>query len=346
MNRLFPRLEWLRSLGAEVFRGVGRINGFDKEVLNIRIRSRQPPGDRIVLAKHEDRGAGQSCALHGPFGRNDAGQIPQDGGAEFEMRVVGEDRLSGQRPRSGDHPFVRRAFSDSGQGAKLVIDAIAARMSVANRRQGRDRIARPRAGKEPVRPFLSELGDEMGAEKLKLEVLRQLVGLDLPDHQTISRLPGLGSIARKEELRRERVACQEGVDPLGIGLKPLLRPGRKRRKAPLGLTVEAEGANELVDGQKIGAPDLGHAPLADTAQDVHLEHPFARMQVAERARRVVHRARKDVWDAIGVAPHPRFGREARATFRSPNRPAWRDRTDRRRRAPRRRQARAPNSPPI
>ena len=84
------------------------------------------------------------------------------------------------------------------------------------------------------------------------------------------------------------MAREEGVDALGIRLKPLLRPGRKRRKARLGLTIEAHGANELVDGQKIGAADFGHAPFADPTQDVHLEHPFARMQVTEGTRRVVH----------------------------------------------------------
>ena len=63
MNCLFPSLERLRSVGAEIFRRVGRIDGFDEEVLNVRIRGRQSPGDRIVLAEHEDRGAGQSGAL-------------------------------------------------------------------------------------------------------------------------------------------------------------------------------------------------------------------------------------------------------------------------------------------
>ena len=88
------------------------------------------------------------------------------------MRVVGEDRLSGQCPRSGDNPFVRRAFAYSGQGPQLIVDAIVARMSVADRRQRRDWTAGPRAGKEPVCPFLSELGDETGAKELELEVLR------------------------------------------------------------------------------------------------------------------------------------------------------------------------------
>src|ERR1700688_184387 len=115
------------------------------------------------------------------------------------MRVVGEDRLSGQSPLSGDNPLVRRAFAYSGQGPQLVIDAIVARMRVAHRRQGRDWIAGPRTGKEPVCPFFPELGGETGAQELELEVLRQLVGLELADHQTIRRFPRLGSIAREEE---------------------------------------------------------------------------------------------------------------------------------------------------
>ena len=139
--------------GREIFRRVGRIDGLDEQVLNVRIRGRQSPRDRIVLAEHEDRGAGQRRALDRPFRRDDAGQIPEDRRAEVEMRIVGEDRLSGQRPRSGDHPFVRCALADSGQGPELIIDAVVARVRVAYRWQGRDRIAGPRAGKEPVCPF-------------------------------------------------------------------------------------------------------------------------------------------------------------------------------------------------
>ena len=68
-------------------------------------------------------------------------------------------------------------------------------MSLANRRQGRDRIAGPRAGKEPICAFLSEFGEETSAQKLEFEVLRQLIGLDLPNDQRISRLPGLRIIS-------------------------------------------------------------------------------------------------------------------------------------------------------
>ena len=223
------------------------------------------------------------------------------------MRVIGENWLSAQCPRAGDDPFVRCAFAYAGQGPKLIIDAIVARMSVADRWQSCDRTARPGARKEPVCPFLSELGEEAGPQELKLEVLRQLVGLDLPDHQRIGRFPGLGCIAREEELGRQRVACKKGVDPLGISLEPLLRPGRKCRKARLRLAVEAESANELVDREKIGPTDFSHAPLADATQDVHLEHPFACMQVTERPRRIVHRTCKHVRRAMGVAPHPSLG---------------------------------------
>src|SRR4029077_17757712 len=122
------------------------------------------------------------------------------------MRVVREDRLFGRRPRSGNDPFVRCAFAYPGQGPELVVDASAACVSLAYRRQGRDWIAGPRAGKEPICPFLTEFGEETSAQKLDLEVLRQLIRLDLPNDQRISRLPGLRIISGDQELRRERVA--------------------------------------------------------------------------------------------------------------------------------------------
>ena len=86
-------------------------------------------------------------------------------------------------------------------------------------------------------------------------------------------------IAGEEELGRERVAMavEEGVDAVGIGLKPLLRPGRKGGEARLSLAVEADRANELVDAEEIGAADFGHPSLTDPAHDVHLEHPLARV---------------------------------------------------------------------
>src|ERR1700735_5256128 len=107
------------------------------------------------------------------------------------MRVVGEHGVSGQSPRSGDNPLVRRAFAYSGQAPQLVIDAIVVSMCLAYRRQGRGWIAGPRGGKEPICPFFPELGGETGAQELELEVLRQLVGLELSNHQTIRWLPRL-----------------------------------------------------------------------------------------------------------------------------------------------------------
>ncbi len=179
-------------------------------------------------------------------------------------------------------------------------------MSVAHRREGCDGIARPPAGKQPACSFLSELGEEAGAQELDLVVPRQLIGFDLRDDQRIRRFPRLGSVAGEEELRRERVTCEKGVDAVRVSLEAPLRPRRESGKAALGLSIEAKRPNELVDTQQIAAPDFGHPSLTDPAQDLHLEHPLARMQIAERARRVVHRAGEDVRDAIGVAPNPNF----------------------------------------
>ena len=312
MDRFFLRLERLRSLGRQIVLGIARIDGFDEQVLDVRVRGRQPPGDRIVLSEDEDRPAGNRRALDRPFGRDDAGQIPEDRRAEVEMRIIGEDRLSGLRPRSGDHPFVRRAAADSRQHADLLVDAFAGRVLVSERGQGRDRIAELWGGKNPVRLIRPELLEQTGAQDLEPEVLRQLIGLKLPDDERIGRLPRFGMIAGEEEFGRERVlvAVEEGVDAVGIGREAFLRPRRKRGEARLGLAVEADGANELVDAEKFGALDFGHPSLTDPAQDLHLEHPLARMRVAERPRGVVHRGGEDVRNAEVVAPDANLRRKA------------------------------------
>ena len=226
------------------------------------------------------------------------------------MRIVGEDRLSGLRPRSGDHPFIRRALAYSRQSADLVVDAFAGRVAVPEGGKRRDRLAGLCGRKQPVRLVRPELLEEPGALELEPEALRQLIGLELRNDQAIGRPPGFGSIAGEEEFGRERVARKEGVDAVGISFEPLLRPRRQRGDARLGLAVEADGANELVDAEKFGAPDFGHPSLTDPTQDLHLEHPLARMRVAERPRRVVHRGGENVRDAEVVAPDANFSRKA------------------------------------
>ena len=197
-DRLHPNIERLRSVRRHVLRWIAGIDGFYEQVLDIGIRGRQSPGDRIVLAKHEDRCAGQCGALDGSFGRDHPGQIPEDRGAEFEMRVVGEDRLAGQRPRSGDHPLVGRAFANSGQGAEFFVDILAAGVRVAFGRQGCDGIARPCVRKQPAFLFRSKFAREASAQKLDLVAPGQLIGLDLPDDQRVGRLPRFGAIAWRE----------------------------------------------------------------------------------------------------------------------------------------------------
>ena len=271
----------------------------------------RPQAIEIVLAEDEGRGSGNGRALDRPFGRHDAGEIPEDRRAEIEMRIIGEDRLPGLCPRAGDHPFVRRPMANSGQRAHLVVDVIAARMPVPERWQRGDRLAGLCGRKQPVRLIRSEFLQETGAQELEPEALRQLIGFELGDDERIGRLPGFGMIAGKEEFGRQRVAVDEGVDAVGIGGEAFLRPGREGREARLGLAVEADGANEFVDAEKLGALDLRHPSLTDPAQDLHLEHPFARMEVAERPRRVVRRGGEDVRNAEVVTPDANIRCEAR-----------------------------------
>ena len=85
-----------------------------------------------------------------------------------------------------------------------------------------------------------------------------------------------------------------GVDAVRIGLQARLRPGRKRGEAAFGEAVEAERADEAIDADEVGAGDFGEAALAHAALDLHLVEPFAGVDIAERARRVVERGAK-IW---------------------------------------------------
>ena len=116
----------------------------------------------------------------------------------------------------------------------------------------------------------------------------------------------------QQELGWQRIlmAVNEGVDAIGVGLKPFLRGRRQGREAALGFTIESEGAYEFVARDPIGAENLGQPPLAAPALRFHLEEPLACVKIAERAGCVVHRGGEDMRDAIGVAPDPSLGREA------------------------------------
>jgi len=81
--------------------------------------------------------------------------------AQAEMRVVGENRLAGDSARSGDNPFVRRAVTDAGQIADLILDAFSARVLHRNGRLSRDRRPGPHARKHPGRLFRAELLAQM-----------------------------------------------------------------------------------------------------------------------------------------------------------------------------------------
>ena len=106
------------------------------------------------------------------------------------------------------------------------------------------------------------------------------------------------------------MAVEEGVDAVGVGLHTRLRPGRQRGEAALRQLVEAEGADEAIDADEIGAGDLGEPPLSGAALHLHLIEPLAGVEIAERARRVVEIGRENMRHAIGVAPDPRFAAEA------------------------------------
>ncbi len=229
------------------------------------------------------------------------------------MRIVGEDRLSRDGPRSGDDPLVRGPVTDADQGADLILDVCAARMRSVEPGQRRDRRVRLHGRKHPACLFRGELLAEMGAQRLELIVLRQLKRHQLAPDDGVGGLPGLRTVAADQEFGRQRVlvTVEEGVDAICVGLQPLLRLRRQGREAGFRLAIEPERAHQLVDAQEIGAGNFGHAPLPDPSLHFHLEEPLTGVQVTERTRRIVHRRGEDVRNAVGVPPDADLRRQTR-----------------------------------
>ena len=111
-NDFFARLEWLRPVRRQISGRIGQVDRLDEQVLHVGVRGREAPGDRVVLTQNDDRTPGERAPLDRSFRRDNPREIPDDRRAKAEVRVVREDRLAGNRSRSGHHPFVRRALSD------------------------------------------------------------------------------------------------------------------------------------------------------------------------------------------------------------------------------------------
>ena len=306
------------AVGGQILVGILRVDGLDEKVLRVGVGGGEAPGDMVVLPEQHDRRSGHRRAFDRKPGRDDAREVPQDRRLDPEMGIVGEDRLAGLGAGAGDDPFVGGAVVDADQRAEAILrrgdfrmDGAAGRQRGDRRAGGGRRIKQPRqVGRHFLRELRAVLFDRV--------VLAELQAHQLAPDQRVGGLPRLGIVAQDQELRRQPVLMgrEERVDAVGIGLKIGLRLGAKRGEAALRQPIKAQGANEPVDPDQVGAGDLGEPSLPGAAQDFHLVEPLARMEVAERPRRIVHRRRENMGDAIGVAIDPRLAGQPRQARRA------------------------------
>src|SRR6202158_5379675 len=89
-----------------VFVGGGGVEGFDVQVLHIGAIVGESPGDAIVVANDHERGARQSEAFDVPARGGDVDFVPDGREHQLQVRIVGEQRLSGCGVRAADHAVV------------------------------------------------------------------------------------------------------------------------------------------------------------------------------------------------------------------------------------------------
>jgi len=87
-------LERARTHWRQILRGIGRIDGFQKEILIVAMRRREAPCDMIVVSDHDERHARCGHAFHRTIRRLDADEIPLDRKLQAEMRIAGQQCAS------------------------------------------------------------------------------------------------------------------------------------------------------------------------------------------------------------------------------------------------------------
>ena len=302
---LAANLEGQAPLRREVAGGVVGVDTLDEEVLHVGPGVGEAPGEVARLAQQREGQPRQRRAHDLELRRLDMGEVPDARHLQAQVRVVGEQRLAGFRVFAAQHPGVGaepgRAGQRQGGRERIEVDAGGV--------EGQRTPMRPRRrivgmlGPEVLQLRPVERAGEARAAHLVLEVVAQVPGHHLEPDQAVGGPPGLGLVAEQNELRRQQAGAglQIGVHALGIGLEDRLRVGREHLEVPLGDTVDAERAQELVRLDGGLAHDLRKPRLADPALHLQLPEPVLRVDVAHGEGGVPRRARIDVRDRMRVA---------------------------------------------
>ncbi len=257
------------------------------------------------MAEHDHRRARDHRARDVEITGLEAGEIPDEGRREFEMRIVGEQWLAGDAVGAVDDPIVGGALRRAVIGQR-VQHAVQQR-PIRQRRQfpERDRRVLGVVGKQAVHFARGQQMRQPGALQFLPIVTAVLQFQQFSDHQAIGRRPIIRSITKYRELDRQRLSTvQESVDSGRIGVENGPEFGRHGVHADGGPPVDPQCPHEAVAPEGRISHDLRQPPGAETALHVHLEQPVLGVHKAERHIEIMAAGSRDRGDAVSVTHHP------------------------------------------
>lgn len=305
------RLEGPVAVRGQVAPRVLGIDALQVGVLDVRAGIGVAPGDALVMADDEQRGAGEVGAGEAQAGDLQAGQVEGRRVGQAQVRIVGQQRLAGGAAAGGDHPVVRTDALDVGTG-QLPQQLAGVRRAVQGAVQagvvagGRRPLARI-GGEHLVDPRQVQVLGQRQALQLHAQVGAQGPGIEQVQGQAVHRPPGPRPlVAHQAEFQRQRRRgqLQVGVDPVAVALQQDARGRVQVGVDALGGAPEAQGAGEPVHRQGLGAEHFGERPAGIAAGELHLPQAIPGVAVAEQEIAVLQALRADMRDAGGVPGDP------------------------------------------
>ena len=311
--------------------GAGFAEVLDEDVLDVGSGVGEAPGDEGVAADDDEGNAGEGEAFdvegRGAVGV-EGGFVPDVGGAEAEVHVVGEERGSGGGVGAGDDPVVGAvAAAVALVGAEVAVDAEEV-LGTHGRLGGVEGDLQDGGGgggevgsvlgRGLVAPgaYRVEVGEKVGGEvggeglaiELGGEVGGEVLGHDEGDEEGVAGLPEGGSVVQDVELDGQGVGAvgavvggDVGVDAAGIGLELVKLVGGKGGGGSVGGGAELEDALLAVVLDEGGTKDLGEGSGAVAAESVHLEEAVGGGDVALGEEQVIEVGGVDGGDVLRVA---------------------------------------------
>ena len=200
------------------------------------------------------------------------------------MRVAGQQRTAGRRPRWAHRPVVRAARRGGqadlvANSADLLCEPQPIPVEPVTWME-HDRVALRIGRVDLGRSFLAELAHEVGPQQLPLPVGRQPEREQLASGEHVHRTPGLEFEAKQLELsRRGRGAAGRLVEAGAVRIEERSQVGVQLRLLPQGHAAETQGSHQAVNRQSRAPRDFGDPAGADAA--LHLDLPEAVLPMAE-----------------------------------------------------------------